>query len=259
MSSSTNPSKEMKSNELLSPIDLISKSLKLYQAHSATLLGYSAWLLLPFIVYVGMDFLPISTPVFVVAIILSILELFLAFWIGIILTKLVFSYDGKKLVDSQKIQIESVQLVRPVVLVALIQLLITLGGFILLIIPGLIFSIWYSFAQIAAVLDGKKGMDALRFSKKLVTGRFWKITYRTIVGPLVMAVLYVLILGILIMVISALIGFDTSTILNDSVAPMWMQSLEAVGEVLILPLFIAYGTLLYKDAKNTLASKKQLT
>ena len=39
---------------------------------------------------------------------------------------------------------------------------------LLLIIPGIIFSVLYSFAQLAVIIDGKRGNEALVFSKSVV-------------------------------------------------------------------------------------------
>jgi hypothetical protein len=261
MSSSSKALKEKKSNNLLSPLDLIAQSIALYKANSTTLIGYSAWILLPFVAYIGISFMPNSIPVFTAAFIISILELLLTFWISIVLTKLIFNFDNQKLVKQEVIQKESTLLLRSVVLVALLQLLVVLGGFFLLIIPGLIFIVWYSFSQISAILDNKEGMDALRFSKKLVTGRFWKIAYRLIAGPLLIGIIYALTLGILIMVISIFVGLDPVSSLGSETLPLWIQAFEAVGEILILPLFLTYGVLFYKNAKQTtsLATKKQIS
>lgn len=58
--------------------------------------------------------------------------------------------------------------------------LITLFGFLLFIIPGLIFLVWFSFAAIIAVIEGK-GVSAIKESKALVAGRFWPVAGRLFV------------------------------------------------------------------------------
>jgi len=57
-------------------------------------------------------------------------------------------------------------------------------GFLLLIIPGIIFSIWYLFAVMISVVEGKSGGDALRRSKELVRGRGWTVFMRIVVAYL---------------------------------------------------------------------------
>lgn len=58
-------------------------------------------------------------------------------------------------------------------------LLITLG-FLLLIIPGFIFLVWFSFAAIIAVIEGK-GIASIKQSKELVAGRFWQVAWRLLI------------------------------------------------------------------------------
>ncbi len=68
---------------------------------------------------------------------------------------------------------------RPVVgsyaLVLILQGLVVLGGFILFIIPGVIFSIWFAFSGYIMIFEGKKGVEALKASKALVAGYWWAI------------------------------------------------------------------------------------
>ena len=45
----------------------------------------------------------------------------------------------------------------------------------LLLIPVFIIIFYYSFSFFAFLLDGKNGMDALRYSKKLIKPNFWKL------------------------------------------------------------------------------------
>ncbi len=61
--------------------------------------------------------------------------------------------------------------------------LIFLGGFVVLVVPAFIFFVWFRFAQDYAVIDGVRGMAALRASKRLVAGRWWTTFFR-IVAPL---------------------------------------------------------------------------
>lgn len=241
----------MKSNKLSSPIDLIIQSLSLYKNHAPALIGYSAWLLFPFVIYIALDFFPRTLPVIIVSFFVSIAELFLTVWISIILMRIITAYDNKKLVDQNAVQNSSLLLIRPVLLVAILYLLIIIGGLILLVIPGIIFLFWYSFAQAAVILDNKQGMDALRFSKSLVAGRFWKVSYRAFVGPFILGFVYSLIIGVVLMILASGAGLDTAEIFSGKL-PIWVQITERLGEVFVFPLFIAYVALLYKDTKRTM-------
>lgn len=49
------------------------------------------------------------------------------------------------------------------------------GLVILLVVPAIIFGIFWSFAIYAVMLNNKSGMDALRHSKDVVSGRWWRV------------------------------------------------------------------------------------
>ncbi len=54
------------------------------------------------------------------------------------------------------------------------------GGFILLIIPGIICAVWFVFSSFVFVNENISGTDALRQSKKYVVGRWWAVFGRLI-------------------------------------------------------------------------------
>lgn len=58
---------------------------------------------------------------------------------------------------------------------------IVIGGFILLIIPGIIFSFWYSLYGYTVILENLRGMAALRKSKEYVKGYILQIIWRWLV------------------------------------------------------------------------------
>jgi len=50
-----------------------------------------------------------------------------------------------------------------------------LGGLILLIVPGIIFGVWFTFSGYAVILEDREGLSALRRSKQLVKGNGWYV------------------------------------------------------------------------------------
>ncbi len=53
--------------------------------------------------------------------------------------------------------------------------LIILGRTLLLVVPGIIYAVYYIFVQNSVMLRGKKGKAALDYSKSLVKGRWWHV------------------------------------------------------------------------------------
>lgn len=103
---------------------------------------------------------------------------------------------------------KSLPYILPLFGVAILVSLAIIGGFAFFIIPGIIASIWYGFAQIATVIDGKKGMGALLHSAALVRGRLWKVFLYYLVAMIVVMIAN-FILG-LIPFIGIFVGFLTT-------------------------------------------------
>lgn len=59
--------------------------------------------------------------------------------------------------------------------VAILSGLITFGGFLLFVVPGIIFAVWFSFAFYVMRTEGVKGMNALMKSKEYVQGKWWDV------------------------------------------------------------------------------------
>jgi membrane-anchored glycerophosphoryl diester phosphodiesterase (GDPDase) len=105
---------------------------------------------------------------------------------------------------------------------SILLFLMTLGGGLLLIIPGIIFNIWYIFSKYAFA-EGRGIKSSLGFSRNLVRGRFWKITGRLIVFDLFYLV---------ILVAESLIPFDLGSLL-----------IAILGALFIIPSYLLYTEL----------------
>jgi hypothetical protein len=100
-----------------------------------------------------------------------------------------------------------------------------LAGFILLIIPGIIFAVWFSFAIYLFVSEGVKGKAALTASKKLVQGYWWAVFGR------IVAMIFIMFM------VSLIIG--------------WVPLLgQLVNLFVMLPFFVIYMYLLHEDLKK---------
>ncbi|HLD60897.1 MAG TPA: hypothetical protein VJA27_02075 [Patescibacteria group bacterium] len=138
-------------------------------------------------------------------------------------------------------------LIWPLIYTSLLSGLIIFGGTLLLVVPGIIFGVWYSFANYAVTLDEKKGMEALRFSKQLVSGRWWAILFRLFV-PAFLA-------GLAIGVLQAIVAWAIGVLVvqfaaPDSVVFMFVyQLVSAIFSVLLYPLSTLFIVYLYESAK----------
>lgn len=117
--------------------------------------------------------------------------------------------------------------------------IIIAGGFLLFIVPGVLFSVWFSLAIFVLVFEERKGFNALFKSKHLVKGRFWGVLGRFLVLGLIIG------LGLFLIFASVLFGIE-----NKQTAK---QITEVVGyfiQLLVFPFFLIYGFLIYNNLKE---------
>lgn len=92
----------------------------------------------------------------------------------------------RKVIRNEELEIRDIykkawEMVWKFSLLSLLIVLINFGGLILLVIPAIIFGIWYSFSKFIFLDRGLGIKESLKASKNLVTGRFWAILGRYIV------------------------------------------------------------------------------
>ncbi len=233
-----------------STIELVRLSLKDYKQEAATLIGYSTWILLPFAAFVLLSLLPLSPIVQLLAFVLMVAELFFVIWVMITIALHAFAHIHGHPKNTDELSAKARALMAPMLSVVLLQLLILIGGFFLLVIPMFIFAIWFGMSQFMVVFEGKRGLDALSASHTLVKGRFWASATLIVGGPLIIMLIYSIILSLIVTIISALQRVDTVELLLGEL-PLWVNILEAIGEVLLLPLLMVYFTYVYLELKNT--------
>jgi hypothetical protein len=97
-------------------------------------------------------------------------------------------------------------------LASLISGLLIFLGFILLIIPGIIFIVWFFLVPYVVVVEEASPIEALKRSKKTVRGHFWEVLGR-------LALLFFF--PALLAAILVRLGF-IGTIANFLLSPLWM-------------------------------------
>jgi Uncharacterised protein family (UPF0259) len=100
--------------------------------------------------------------------------------------------------------------------------LIVLVGLILLIVPGVVFYVWFSLAGVVVKVEGKGVVDSLRRSRALVRGSFWRVFAVVVPAEL---------LSTAVVDLSSMLGHD----LNDGFAGEWLGA--TIGEMLATPLY----------------------
>ncbi len=117
------------------------------------------------------------------------------------------------------------------ILVAILIALAVGVGLILLIIPGLIFAVFFSVAIPAFVIEHRKGTEALSRSWNLVRGSFWHV----------LGVIFVA--GLLAAVVSGILGAIGGT----SFFLSWIFG--AIAQIIVSPFVALVGVVLYVDLR----------
>lgn len=105
---------------------------------------------------------------------------------------------------------------------------ITVIGFLLFIIPGIIFSIWFSLATYVLVAEGSTGRRALSRSKQLVSGFWWKVLWRFLVIGII-----ALIISFIISLFEGLIGIPKEIDISSIAISLFFTPFAAVYSFLI--------------------------
>ncbi len=130
--------------------------------------------------------------------------------------------------------------------VVFLQLLATVVGLVLLIVPGLLAMIWLYFSQYAVVFDNQRSWPALFRSRDLMRGRFFKVAMRIIVFLAVWSG-YNSWTGGTFIVVSLLLG-PVGVITGFLGATVFLLDLLAVGVgYATTAFFVAAGARLYQD------------
>lgn len=165
----------------------------------------------------------------VIAFILSIYFLTRAY-LGIALV-IDRNYQG----NSKEIFVETKPLFWPYIALALLSTVFIILWTLLLIIPGIIYSVFYSFAIFVFLFENKRGKEALRRSTELVRGYFWPVFGRTLLVGIFIA--------IIMSVLSAPIGFfQEGTIMFNT----WNILINIIA-FLAAPISTIFTYRMYKD------------
>lgn len=270
-------------SKLIHVTDLSHAAFHLYKKHYREFLKILVWLLIPGVLMIFVPLLPTSTfTKDVINTALVIVSIVLSLWLSVVMIDLILQFidkkpkvrkfwDKKPKTLGRIIDLILVSIVQGVVvgvwflpwmipiIVALFigpdavmtSLAVVIPVGIVLGIVGVMFWNWFSLARYAVLIDGvSPGLAALKASKNLVRGRFWKIAWRWIGSYLYFASLLFLGTMALISIIAAVTG-QIGLIMNAQNPIWWEELINTVVAILSTPLFVGIGVLLYESAKQT--------
>ncbi len=120
--------------------------------------------------------------------------------------------------------------------VAVLVSFITIGGFLLFVIPGVIFTVWFMFSLVALLVENNRGMEALLKSREYVRNYFWPVFGRYL--------LFVLISLVVVGVISGLVELFVGDVVIVAAFA------EALLALVLIPFGVVFQVLLYENLKS---------
>ncbi len=118
----------------------------------------------------------------------------------------------------------------------LLTSLIILGLSLLLFIPGFIYSIYYIFMLDAVALRDKDGTEALKYSKTLIEGQWWRIFWIS----MGIGVIYLIFNGSITFLLGKVSANPYFTIVPNAISLYLASILGVVGTVLFLNVDFVY-------------------
>ncbi len=171
----------------------------------------------------------------------------------IALFKALADFDKNQFVGIKDSYLKSKKLFWGYILITIIVALSCAGGYLLLIIPGIIVQIYLSFTMFEYIAADKKSFSAATSSWSMVKGRWLKV----FAGSLSLAVYMIIIIiaiALASVIASALIGYIVSLIFKvamfNALVFTWFAIMGLVFVFAILPLFNIVFFEFYKEVKK---------
>lgn len=242
---SAKTSKQPARPELPGGFLLLRAAVKIYQTNFSFFFGYAAWILIPLVLSV---FARVTLDAETFQFVDAFLDATISFVLNIILS-VVFILATTSIFTKHPVTKEIVRyaaiLSFPYFLTLVLSGLITASGTILLVIPGIVFGVWFMLAPVVAVLEQKGVMESMRASRNLVRGRFFPVLGRILVGRGMLLLTHLAIVGVILFASFKIQGAtNIYDFFAQSPAPAEAVLLRLVG-IFFFPLDLIFVTVLY--------------
>jgi len=219
---------------------LMKETAKIFNLYKKPLLIISSIPVLFNLVLLGFDklFLLIinqTTAPLYWTIIIGLINLFIQLWFGSALIYFVTLQDNK--VNLKQIILERLSNLRGFIWVSTSITVSTIIGFVLLIIPGIVFSNWFIFSPYIFFEEKIGGINSLKQSHYYVKGYLLAVIWRTIIICISVSAIYLFI----------------GTIITSAGLKILSLPLSIIITILLKPIPIVFFYILYQRLKETKA------
>lgn len=252
---------------LISAGQIISKTLTLYRDHWKIILKYLLLLLVPSIfaialsmvlsfllVIVGATTQSLSSALLPLGVygLLILIIAFVGFWFTIALIKMLGSaYEGRTARPIKEELRDAARHIWPGFLASLLASLAILAGLILFIIPAFLFAVWFGFSLFAVIFEDKKPVEALKFSKGLVKGRWWGAFWRMLAPAFIFTVLLLIVQWIVGLPFETTLAQMNQASFSSMGVALLYAAIMSVVNLIFTPLTTIATAILYIELKKT--------
>lgn len=226
---------------------LVVATIRLALRHRWTFAGYGGWLFFPLIAHILVrGTFGTTEPGAVIDTAVSIVALGIYAWCFVALAQITYAFAEQHdaAFAHHAASLTGTRTLPTLVTILLASLATLIGA--PLIIPGFVFLVWFAFAGLEAALADRSPFDALSASRELSRGRFFAIAGRVLTFDILLAV--VLLSAIVILCVA--FGHDPKAVLTSlDPLPLRIDILVSTLQILLLPLWVIYRTLLYLAVK----------
>lgn len=242
-------------------IGLLSNSWELFTANFNQWAKLVSMIVVPMLVYFlgyGLMFMGAENELMVLtalgglmAVVGYVVALLAGLWLGVASVEAADRFADKKTYVFRKLwSLNTWSLIIQTGVAALIYAMTLYFGLFLLIIPGILFAIWFLFTKYAVILDKKTDLFALQYSYQIVKGRWWQVFWRCFGFGVLMMIIVGVVVGILLG-----IGYGALMAMGETGGMAVGGLLMAVGILAMMyvltPLAVHYYVNLYRDLKKT--------
>lgn len=216
-------------NTFISAGALLKKSWQIYKARAIIFIALAVLpSLVSLLFYLLEDSSLYAGALYALFLILAVVAFIISFWMQIAIIYMVKERERK--ISVKEALSKAWRKILSYIWVSILSSLAVLGGLILLIIPGIIFAVWFSLSSCVLVAEDLKGTEALKRSKQLVKGRFKSVLWR------------LLIVGVFTVVISLIFNL-ASEVTN-------FTFIEYLPTLFTGPFVAIFTFLIYEDLKK---------
>lgn len=234
---------------LIPAIEIAKQSWQIYKNNFTTFLSVTIWLL-PFVIITSL--MESNQSISGLYFIVTILSIAASLAVSIIVIEASNAFYNNQPVNIKEAVNPAIRRMGSYLWIAILNALIVIAGLIILIIPGIIFAIWYSLAEQVFVLENVKGYSALKRSKELVTGYWWAILWRWLAPSILFGIIIALISAVIFLPIILFTDFNAyEAFLSTNQKPSLFESLySGILGIIVTPLFTTIGVIIYNNVKQ---------